>query len=260
MDRFRNITARTSRRPGRLILAVPVVFALSMATVASAAGAETENVRVQQGLSAYRAGAFKAARGIFETLAKKNNPEATYWLGRMYEEGVGVAKNTKRAIGNYRAAARGGWRGAELRLGEIYLHGTEELQDFSEAHKWLERAALDGNSTAQRELGTLYANGWGAPKDPVLAYVWFEIAARQGDSEAPKLRDSVLKGMAETQIAKAQELTRTIASQVFGYAVAPSNGDEHKPQAAASGIGASERLDHWTTIASANLPPTITAR
>jgi TPR repeat protein len=202
----------------RLILLASVAFALGMGTQSFAAPSDVRMTPIQKGIAAYKAGTYGAARKIFERLAKKKNAEATYWLGRMYEEGAGVAKNTNRAVGYYREAAVDGLRDAEFRLGEIYLHGVEALQNFAKARKWLERSALDGVSVAQRELGTLYANGWGTAKDPVLAYVWFEIAARGGDFEAPQLRDRQLKKLSDTQIAAAQQLTRKIASQVFDFA------------------------------------------
>jgi TPR repeat protein len=218
---------------GRLVILVAFTLTFVTTAPAFAATADSQNLRLEEGISAYRAGAYGMAKDIFQHLSKKNDTRASYWLGRMYEEGVGVKKDAKRAVGYYRKAAQNGLRDAELRLGEIYFHGTEELQNFVEAHKWLERAAYDGVPVAQRELGKLYANGWGGPKDPVLAYVWFEIAAREGDYQAAQLRDGLLKTMPDAQIAKAQNVTREVASEVFGLAEIQAENTGHESRAPA---------------------------
>jgi len=178
--------------------------------------ADAETVAVQKGVAALKAGAFKSALDDLEPIAKKDNAQAAYWLGRMYEEGLGVKQNADTAITWYRKAAEGGWAAAKLQLGEIYFKGTEELQDFKKARKWLEQAARDGNARAQLDLGRLYANGWGGDKDPVQAYVWYEFAAKQGNYEAQRLRDGLLKAMRDDEVSNAQNLTEKMAPQMFG--------------------------------------------
>jgi TPR repeat protein len=177
-----------------------------------------EAAAVQKGVAAFKAGAFGTARAELEPPAKKGNPEAAYWLGQMYDDGLGVKKDADTAISWFRMAAEGGWPGAEFRLGEIYFNGTEELQDFKKARKWLRQAARNGNARAQIDLGRLYAKGWGGKKDPIQAYVWYEFAAKQGDYEAQRLRDALLKVMPDGDIAKAQDLTEKMAPKIFGQA------------------------------------------
>lgn len=177
---------------------------------------DPQTVALREGVAAFHAGAFDAALEKLKPLAEKNNAQAAYWLGQMYEDGLGVNKDADTAISWYRKSAEGGWTDASFRLGEIYLNGTEELQDFKKARKWLEQAARGGNARAQFDLGRLYANGWGGEKDPIQAYVWYEFAAKQGDYEAQRLRDALLKAMQENEIAEAQDLSKKMASQVFG--------------------------------------------
>lgn len=213
----RSASPATSRRaPGPMILLVIALLAFGAIGPSLAAHAAAQDPGVKQGISAFNAGAFDIAQQKLEPLAKAGNPEAAYWMGRMYEDGLGVKKDVNKAIDYYTQSAEKGWQNAKLRLGEIYFHGTEVLQDFAKAHKWLERAAFDGISLAQRDLGTLYANGWGTQKDPVWAYVWYEFAARQGDYEAQKKRDSLLRTMTADQVSEGQRLTQKIAPEVFG--------------------------------------------
>jgi hypothetical protein len=204
------------RTLGPGILLILALLAFGVIGPSLGAHAAAKNPAVQEGVSAFNAGAFQIALQKLKPLAKAGNPEADYWMGRMYEDGLGVKKDVNKAIEYYTTSADKGWQNAKLRLGEIYFHGTEVLQNFAKARKWLERAAFDGKSLAQRDLGTLYANGWGTQKDPVWAYVWYEFAARQGDYEAQKKRDSLLRTMTDDQVTEGQKLTQKIAPEVFG--------------------------------------------
>jgi len=206
-----------ARRPieGRAILLLALLF-LGVMVVAPSLHAQTRNSDVKAGVAAFDAGAFGVARQDLQPLAEKGNAEAAFWLGRMYEDGLGVKKNVSTAVTWYTKAAKAGWVHAKVRLGEIYLNGTEELQDFKKARTWLESAAYDGDRRAERDLGRIYANGWGTDKDPVWAYVWYEMATRQGDDEAKRQRDALLKTMPADTITEAQSLAEDTAPTVFG--------------------------------------------
>ncbi|MCT7377853.1 tetratricopeptide repeat protein [Chelativorans salis] len=184
------------------------------------ARAGSEDDTVNGGIAALTAQNYDVALQILKPLAEADNAEAAFWLGDVYEEGLGVPKDVDTALTWYTKAAEGGWTAADSRLGQLYFNGTETLQDFAKAHKWLERAAHEGDSTAQQNLGELYANGWGVKKDPIWAYVWYEIAAREGNYEAAQLRDTLVKTMSEKDIAEAQILTPQVVSDVLHQASA----------------------------------------
>ncbi|YCI06174.1 sel1 repeat family protein (plasmid) [Ensifer sp. D2-11] len=171
---------------------------------------------VDGGVAALRAGNGDVALQILKPLAEAGNAEAAFWLGDMYEQGLGVPTDMKTTLKWYTKAAEGSWTAAEMRLGEIYFNGIEAVQDFEKAHKWLEQAAHGGDSVAQLDVGKLYANGWGVKKDPIWAYVWYEIAAREGNYEAQQLRDALVKTMPEGDVVEAQKLTQQVASEVPG--------------------------------------------
>ena len=194
---------------------------------------DANTVALQEGIAAFKAGAFKVALEKFKPLAKQGNAQASYWLGRMNEDGLGMAKDVNAAISLYGTAAEGGWTAAKFQLGEIYFRGMEELQDFKKARKWLEQAARDGSAPARADLGRLYANGWGGPKDLVQAYVWYEFAAKQGDYAAQRLRDGLLKNMPDEDVAKAQDLTEKMAPEVFAHANDKANGTKTQENASA---------------------------
>ena len=203
---------------------VLALLLLGVFTVATTVHAGPRSPGLQEGVTAYRSGAFAIASQELAPLAKAGNPEAAYWMGRMYQDGLGVKKDVDKALTYFKQAAKGGWHDAELQLGEIYFHGRDVIQNFVLARKWLERAAYSGAPLAQRDVGKLYAEGWGVQKDPVWAYVWYEIASRLGDNQAPRLRDSLLETMQSDQVTEAQKLVQKIAPEVLGLAHDGSSG------------------------------------
>lgn len=209
---------------GALTAVMFVVLLMGALAAAPQSHAATKDAAVKQGLAAFDAGDFNAALKKFQPAAKAGNAEAAFWIGRIYEDGLGVKKNTNTAVGWYEKAAKGGRTDAKLQLGEIYFQGTEELQNFKKAAKWLGEAAHDGSVRGQRDLATLYKNGWGVKKSPVYAYAWYEFATSQGDFEARKERDALLKTMSPAQVAQAQKLARKLAPGVFGNGQTDSNG------------------------------------
>ena len=54
----------------------------------------------------------------------------------------------------------------------------------------------------------MYIFGKGVPEDFVTAYAWLNIAAAQGDSKANEGRELVARRMTQSQIAKAQKLSK----------------------------------------------------
>jgi len=202
------------------VLAALALIAFAAVVYSAGSRAETQNPGLQQGIAAFKAGAYDVAAETLRPLAKANDPDAAWWLAQMYEGGLGVKKDMAKALAWYRTSAENGSVKAELRLGEIYFQGTETLQDFAKARKWLDRAANDGDARAERDLGTLYAKGWGTRRDPVWAYVWYELAARQGDHEAEGMRNDLLKSMKADMVGEAQTLTEKIAPDVLGQTIA----------------------------------------
>ena len=86
---------------------------------------------------------------------------------------------------------------------EAYVRG-----DYATALAGFQNYAEQGNATAQSNLGLMYAIGKGVPEDDVTAYAWLNIAAAQGQSSANEGKEHVAKRMTQSQVAKAQKLSR----------------------------------------------------
>ena len=112
------------------------------------------------------------------------------------------------ALAGFQNYAEQGYAAAQSNLGVMYANGQGVPEDDAEAVRWVRRAAEQGYAAAQLNLGVMYANGQGVPEDDVTAYAWLNIAAAQGQSSANKGKEHVAKHMTQSQVAKAQKLSR----------------------------------------------------
>jgi hypothetical protein len=97
---------------------------------------------------------------------------AWYSLGRMYEQGYGVAQDKSQAALCYRKAAERGQVQAQYRLGFLYYHGQGVPRDLQQAAEWYKKAAEQGDPAAQAALSNMYLTGEGVPKDSSKAAYW----------------------------------------------------------------------------------------
>ena len=138
--------------------------------------------------------------------ADQGNAEARYWLGGMYDLGIGAPKDDKEAVKWYRLAADQGHAKTQFNLGVMYAYGRGVPKDEKEAVKWFRLAADQWNAEAQYWLGGMYGKGQGVPKDNALAYMWANIAGANG-LDVEEFRESLQSQMSQADIAKAQEKT-----------------------------------------------------
>ena len=166
---------------------------------------------------AFQNGDDKTALALFSRLADKNNPNAEYWLGHMYEIGLGIPRDAKKAIDLYKKAAEQNIAAAQARLGEIYLNGDQVPPDFGQAKSYLERAAYQGDPRSAMLLGQMYRVGLGTPVDQKQAYAWSEVASLEGSAFAERERDSSLRDLSVSEqqaaIAQAKDILKEIKRQ-----------------------------------------------
>jgi len=114
---------------------------------------------------AYRAHKYQKAFERIKPIAEQGHLQAQVYLGAMYNNGQGVAKDHTEAAKWYRKAAMVGWLIAQNLLGTMYAIGHGVPQDNREAAKWYRKAAEQGHPDAQLLLGKMYAQGQGVSKD-----------------------------------------------------------------------------------------------
>jgi hypothetical protein len=106
--------------------------------------------------------------------------EAAFMLARMYDRGIGVARDARRARSWYEKAAGYGFVPALDILGERALAGKDEPRDPVKGLAQLKEAADAGYPAAQYHLARAYYAGDGVPRDFKMAGAYFEAAARAG--------------------------------------------------------------------------------
>ena len=148
---------------------------------------------VSKGLELLEAGDVSAAATEFQTAFDENGDgDGAFYLGRLFEFGVGVEADLVRAANLYAAAAAANRPSelAKVRLGDFYVDGTVLLRDYSEAAKLYCEAAESGIVEAQVNCGLVHQTGQGVDKDLEKALVNFERAAEQGSVVAINLAAS----------------------------------------------------------------------
>lgn len=129
-------------------------------------------------------GQYNLAVKEFTTAAKAGHVEATYSLGYMYENSVGIAKDYDKALYWYRKAAALGDVKSQYIIGNMYNRGRGVAIDYVRAVKWYRTAAENGYAWAQYFLGLKLENGEGITRDQIGAAVWYERAANQEHARA----------------------------------------------------------------------------
>ena len=155
----------------------------------------------------------KEAVKWYRKAAEQDYAPAQFNLGYCYANGQGIGKDKAEAVKWFRKAAEQNYAPAQSNLGYCYDNGRGVEKDPEEATKWYRKAAEQGHPEAQLNLGYCYANGQGVEKDIVEAYAWFSIAAR-ADPDAAESRDLLRKGLTPQQFTDAQKRVKQLRLQI----------------------------------------------
>ena len=129
---------------------------------------------------AYDKGDYSKAFNEWNTEAWKGNMLAQYYLGNLYEDGLGTDRNLELAAYWYRSAARKGLDLAQFRLGWLYLTGQGVRKDYIESARWFQLSADQGHEVALYHLGQQYEFGYGVPKDFAKALQLYRQSGNSG--------------------------------------------------------------------------------
>lgn len=126
----------------------------------------------------------KLAFQMFQTAALELHPDAMYWLGRLYEEGFGIAKDYSKAVEYYTAAGAKGQEDAIVRTAEIYDQGLLGERKRSTALELFVELAKKNHPYATYMIGMAYLNGDGVQKSAEHAFSWLNKALSIGSVDA----------------------------------------------------------------------------
>ena len=111
-------------------------------------------------------------------------PEASCFLGEMYEYGNCVEKDVEKALALYRRSADLGCATAIAILGNFYFAGDYVPKDYQKALNLYEAASAAGSSLGHKKLAWMYLIGIGVQINEHNAFELYLKAAEQGDVEA----------------------------------------------------------------------------
>lgn len=163
-----------------------------------------------QAYAEFKMAHYDAARRIWQVLAGLGNPDALFNLGVLAEDGLGEAKDMKKAEALYVAAADAGGFKAQYRLGMLYSGAGALPGDPAKARRYLSLAAAGGDADAAARLASL-----DEPDRPLSEFEQAELLSSSGShAEAAALfRRSAEAGnvRARTRLAWMYEAGRGVA-------------------------------------------------
>lgn len=115
--------------------------------------------------------------------AVEQYPASRRLIFQLARANLKAANSSTAFIGFHKAAERGHVL-AQTYLGTLYLEGNGVAKDDAKAVVWYRKAAEQGDAVAQFNLATMYEGGRGIAKDDAQAIVWYRKAAENGFSEA----------------------------------------------------------------------------
>lgn len=150
-----------------------------MVLSASPAGAD-----VKSGIAAFQAADYGKAMRAFAPDAKAGDRGAQYWMGRIFDAGLGVPENKSTAMSWFEKAAAQGHSESMRILGAYYETGRPAGRDHDRAIVWYERAAKAKNVKAMRNLATMLLNRSHSAEDRERGVALLQKAARMGNAKA----------------------------------------------------------------------------
>jgi len=138
-----------------------------------------------KGYAEFKMAHYDNARKIWQALAERGNAEASFNLGVLYEDGLGVSQDLAQALLHYETAAVGGSFKAQYRLGLLYFTGKKVPLNKVKAKHWLTKAAAEGDRDSIDMLAILSGTN-NSERDK--AFLRAETAHASGDyREAAKI-------------------------------------------------------------------------
>lgn len=180
---------------------------------------------------------FENAALWFREAADQKIANASYNLGVLYHQGLGVDRDIDRALYWYREAAKLGHPEAQYNLGIASIEGIGTTYDAPLAAAFFESAANQGIVEAAYNLGLIYENGLiGNASKTEDALLWYKIAADGGSTDAKAALAQLASQLqiGNGDIDKMVERMQSIYASTKGRRAGPS-GNASAKQAAASG-------------------------
>jgi TPR repeat protein len=168
----------------------------------------------EAGIAAYNVNDLPLAYKEFLAASEKGHADSQFNLGLMYEQGIGVGKDEKKAVFWYGKSAAQGNAAAQFNLGVLYENGRGTKVDFARANEWYRKASVQGDALAVGNLGMLYVRGDGVKVNTVagVALLLMSATADQSPENNAKRNISATRGLTTEMIVEAQALAEELTS------------------------------------------------
>ena len=167
---------------GPLMLALSASLLAAMAFTVETHAQAKENANFDAGVAAYQANNLPLAFKEFLEAAKEGHTDSQFNVALMYEQGIGVGKDEKEAIGWYSKSAAQGNAAAQFNLGVMYENGRGTKVEFANANEWYRKASVQGDALAIGNLGMLYLRGHGVKENKVAGVALLLLSASRDQS------------------------------------------------------------------------------
>lgn len=143
--------------------------------------------KVQDGVEAYNRADYQSAKAAFETSPESG--EALFYLGKMYQYGLGVQKDAKKAVTMFHDAESRGYSTAYLEHGKMLIAGEGVAKDRKAGLALLERASSQGIKEAYVEIGRFYVSEDGGKRGNLAAAAFRKSDSLIGDYQLALLNE-----------------------------------------------------------------------
>ena len=163
----------------------------------------------EKGIAAYQANDLPLAYKEFQASAEKGHADSQFNVALMYEKGIGVAKDEKKAVTWYEKSALQGNSAAQFNLGVLYENGRGTKVDFAKANEWYRKASLQGDPLAVGNLGMLYVRGDGVKENKIAGIALLLVSATLDPSPQNLARKNITgtRGLTAAMIGESQKLS-----------------------------------------------------
>lgn len=134
----------------------------------------------EQGKELFSAQQFEDAFRVLLEVAEQEHPEAQYYVGDMYYQGLGVPPDAAKSFLWTKRAAENGIVLAMTNVGRCYQYGDGVDVDNDKALEWTMKAAENGDPMGIHNIATFYVEGSLLPKDEEKAIEYYNKAIAKG--------------------------------------------------------------------------------
>lgn len=141
---------------------------------------------LSQGIAAYTHSDYERAESLFRQAESLGSPDASYYLGEIYYEGMGVKNDAGKGFKLTKQAFDKGFLPAGYRLGIACLYGIGTIADsnqaasyFAKAREAIDKAASSGNPEWLCARGNMFTYGYGVAVSQEAGIQSYQKAAAQ---------------------------------------------------------------------------------